>query len=558
MEKTYGISVRSVLDMEVLKGAKLFAGRGGLDRIVTSMNVMVETPDIVKWVSPGDLLVTTAYSIRDDVKRLASLVPVLNAHGVVGLGIKPKEFIPEMPREVIEAANALSFPIFEIPAELSFSKIITPVLTTILNNQAQVLMDIYDLQKSLTATMLSGGNLQAITQTLHNRYGNSVAIYNEFFSSYVISAAFSRRDVIYRQMENCVRGSGMNDLAADFSNTLSRRERCMVDGKECTKITVPIYSDKKLYGYIFMWEDNREITSVDLAVIEASTSLIALDMIKKISIFEMENNHKVSFLDDLLVNDDLSQRRALANAEYFDFDIEAVHQVAVVQVCNTNNSLSLSNGALYKMNNSIVRVLRRLSRNAACKLLFVNKCDNIVLVFENKLRSTDLCKQEVTQFMETLCGALRGDSLLEFICIGVGRAYREAADLWKSLAEAKRAASCGPIDREHALCYEDLGVYRFLSYENLQPELLSFYTETLKVLVDYDREHDSELVHTLSLYFKCNGNLKRLAEELGVHYNTVAYRIQRIKELAGVSFDNSDQLLNLQIALKIHEIHKTR
>ena len=57
---------------------------------------------------------------------------------------------------------------------------------------------------------------------------------------------------------------------------------------------------------------------------------------------------------------------------------------------------------------------------------------------------------------------------------------------------------------------------------------------------------------------KCNGNLKRLAEELGVHYNTVAYRIQRIKELAGVSFDNSDQLLNLQIALKIHEIHKTR
>ena len=55
----------------------------------------------------------------------------------MGLGIKPKEFIPEMPREVIEAANALSFPIFEIPAELSFYKIITPVLPTILTNQAQ-------------------------------------------------------------------------------------------------------------------------------------------------------------------------------------------------------------------------------------------------------------------------------------------------------------------------------------------------------------------------------------------------------------------------------------
>lgn len=46
MDKTYGISVRSVLEMEVLQGAKLIAGRGGLDRVVTSMNVM-EVPDII-------------------------------------------------------------------------------------------------------------------------------------------------------------------------------------------------------------------------------------------------------------------------------------------------------------------------------------------------------------------------------------------------------------------------------------------------------------------------------------------------------------------------------
>ena len=95
----------------------------------------------------------------------------------------------------------------------------------------------------------------------------------------------------------------------------------------------------------------------------------------------------------------------------------------------------------------------------------------------------------------------------------------------------------------------------FLSYENLRPELIIFYNETLKVLVDYDHDRDSELVHTLSLYFKCGGNLKRLAEEMGVHYNTVAYRIQRIKELAHVSFDNADQMLILQIALKIYEVN---
>ena len=42
---------------------------------------------------------------------------------------------------------------------------------------------------------------------------------------------------------------------------------------------------------------------------------------------------------------------------------------------------------------------------------------------------------------------------------------------------------------------------------------------------------------------------------MGVHYNTVSYRSPRIKELAHVSFDNADQMLNLQIALKIYEVN---
>lgn len=206
--------------------------------------------------------------------------------------------------------------------------------------------------------------------------------------------------------------------------------------------------------------------------------------------------------------------------------------MAVVQVINSHNSLSLSNGALYKMNNNIVRVLRRLSRSASYKLLFVNKCDNIVLVFEQSSRSPALCKQEVSQFMEVFGKALADDGLLEFISIGIGRAYPDTADLWKSCSEAKRAAGCGSVGGVRVHYFEDMGVYRFLSCDTLQNELQSFYTETLKVLVDYDRDHDSELVRTLQTYFKCGGNLKKLAEELGVHYNTVAYRIQRIKELA--------------------------
>ncbi len=547
MDANYGISMNSILRMEILQDAKLLAGASGTDQIVTSVNVMVD-PNVVNLVSGGELLVSTAYAVRENLPQLLELIPQLKQRGVVALGLKFNSYINEIPQEILILCDTLSFPLFEIPNSISFSQLITPIMTTIVNNQAQMLGDIYELQKALTATMLSGGGLQSIVQTLFDRFGNSIAIYNDFFSSFVLACSDRRRESITRRMEDLVR---VGSSGRETVSLMSSREVDNVDGLICNKIIIPIYSDKKKYGSIYIWEDNREITNVDLAVLEASTSLIALDMIKKISMYEMENNHKASFLDDLLVHDEERQRKSLANAEYFDFDVDAEHRVAVIRVLSGNSTIG--NSSLYKTNNSIVNILRRVSRDSSIKVLFVNKCDSIVLVFELPVHEDGNYLQQLHSFVDSAMNALEAEGILSMVSIGMGRSYADATNLWKSFNEAGRAAACWNIDDVRIHSYEDLGVYRFLSYEVLRPELVLFYNETLKVLVDYDHDRDSELVHTLSLYFRCGGNLKRLAEEMGVHYNTVAYRIQRIKELAHVSFDNADQMLNLQIALKIYE-----
>lgn len=547
MDANYGISMNSILRMEILQDAKLLAGASGTDQIVTSVNVMVD-PNVVNLVSGGELLVSTAYAVRENLPQLLELIPQLKQRGVVALGLKFNSYINEIPQEILILCDTLSFPLFEIPNSISFSQLITPIMTTIVNNQAQMLGDIYELQKALTATMLSGGGLQSIVQTLFDRFGNSIAIYNDFFSSFVLACSDRRRESITRRMEDLVH---IGSSGRETDSLMSSREVDNVDGLICNKIIIPIYSDKKKYGSIYIWEDNREITNVDLAVLEASTSLIALDMIKKISMYEMENNHKASFLDDLLVHDEERQRKSLANAEYFDFDVDAEHRVAVIRVLSGNSTIS--NSSLYKTNNSIVNILRRVSRDSSIKVLFVNKCDSIVLVFELPVHEDGNYLQQLHSFVDSAMNALEAEGILSMVSIGMGRSYADATNLWKSFNEAGRAAACWNIDDVRIHSYEDLGVYRFLSYEVLRPELVLFYNETLKVLVDYDHDRDSELVHTLSLYFRCGGNLKRLAEEMGVHYNTVAYRIQRIKELAHVSFDNADQMLNLQIALKIYE-----
>ena len=65
-----GVTVREILRLPPLANARLVAGESGLDRRVLHVNVM-EVPDILPWVEPDELLLTTAYPLRDDRVALA-------------------------------------------------------------------------------------------------------------------------------------------------------------------------------------------------------------------------------------------------------------------------------------------------------------------------------------------------------------------------------------------------------------------------------------------------------------------------------------------------------
>ena len=71
------LTLREALTMvEPLRKSRVVAGEQGLDNVVESVNVM-EVPDILDWVRPGELLVTTMYPLHDDAAAIEALVPRL-------------------------------------------------------------------------------------------------------------------------------------------------------------------------------------------------------------------------------------------------------------------------------------------------------------------------------------------------------------------------------------------------------------------------------------------------------------------------------------------------
>lgn len=552
MEKKVGIPIRDVLQLDSLSGVYMLAGEKGMDREVTSVNVL-EVPDIVDWVSPGELIITTAYPYKNNVSGLFELVEKLNAAKVSGLGIKSKRYIGEVPEEVIKRANELSFPIFEIPFSSAFSEIITQTLTAILNHQTFMLGQIHDLNRSLTQAMLSGGNLQEISQILYQRFGNSVAIISDYLSSFVCNTTDQKRDQICRIIESEKQEQLLRDESSP--NAMSTyRVTDQLEGEACERIVIPICNEKILYGKIYVWEDFRELSGVEQSSIESSTSLIALDIIKKLSILEIENNNHAGFLDNLLAGERRQYQKAMLSAKLFDFDPQAAHQVILLRLRRSQSQKSIAKKVLYNLNTNVIAVLRSTVKKAASKIIYANRGNSVVLLYQAPDDNESLAEKKIKYFLDILCERLDIEKLEPYLAIGVGRSYANSNELYKSLQEARRASFSPQACGHRAVFYSEIGIYRLLTFDSIRAESELFCEEMLKPLLLYDEEKDADIMKTVCAYFKCKGNLTKLARELNVHYNTIIYRLQKIKTLLHIDLESEQDLLDLQIALKIYEM----
>lgn len=133
---------------------------------------------------------------------------------------------------------------------------------------------------------------------------------------------------------------------------------------------------------------------------------------------------------------------------------------------------------------------------------------------------------------------------------GLQQSHREAR---QALTIQHRLAIDAPLAR-----FSDLGVYRLLFAAEHLPEIDEFHSEMLGGLLEYDQANHADLIKTLRAFFDANGSPKEAAQRLGVHRNTVLYRLERAKTLTGLDLNDAETRLRLQLALCIDTIKSSR
>lgn len=186
--------------------------------------------------------------------------------------------------------------------------------------------------------------------------------------------------------------------------------------------------------------------------------------------------------------------------------------------------------------------------------------DKIILILQSTEHpKSDQLHSLAYRFARNLVESyLKRQSPSGYVTIGIGTGYYDVLKISTSFQQAQSALNIGcrlnPSPREHKI-YDYVDVESYDILQHVPPHLLSqCLTNTLAPLLKYDNENKADLINTLEVYLSCCGSPSEAARILGVHRNTINFRIARIKDLLGKGLNDGETIFRLQMALRIYRL----
>ena len=494
-----GLRVREVLGVSTLAGARVLAGAGGLDRVVRRLNVM-EVPDILPWVKPHELLLTTGYPLRHNPDALVDLVAELDARGLAALAIKLHRYLDAVPPEMLAEADRRGFPIIEFPAGVGFDDVLNEVLSELLNRQAAVLARSEEVHRALVSVVLEGGGLTDLAAELARILAGPVLITDQ--AGRVLARAGDDPELVE------------------------------------PRAVVPIVAGRVDHGRIVAFS-RVPLTEADIHGLERAATVAALAITKQLAVAAVEGKYRADFLRDLLTGRVEDVPAAVAYARSFGWELDRPTVVVVAELDPGVDGRAVRE----RFASAWQTVVRSRDRKAPV----VGFTDEVVTVLG--VPPDGAVDKLVADLDRRIRDGTPGYSL------GISRVADAPTGLPQAYEQARKAIRIGR--RLHGTgaraSFDRLGVHRLISLIPDLGELRGFVDEVLGDLAA-DRPESADLRHTLEVLLDTNCNVAQAARRLHFHYNTLRYRIMKLERLVGPFTTVPSLRLDLALALRVLEL----
>lgn len=144
---TESLKVRNLLDMDAL-GTSLLAGQNGLDRVVLWAH-SCEMPNPEQWLGPNELLMTVGLCIPVDEEDQIAFIRRLDSAKLAGLVVGDDQVAPQLSAAMLAESERLGFPVMLTAHTVPFAAIGRTVAAVNSTTQTQQVLTLSRLYSAL-------------------------------------------------------------------------------------------------------------------------------------------------------------------------------------------------------------------------------------------------------------------------------------------------------------------------------------------------------------------------------------------------------------------------
>lgn len=487
-------TVRDLVEIPSLN-TRFLAGRDGAGRAIHWAHTC-ELAAPWEWLGRGDLLMTNGFAVPSATEAQIAFVRQLDAEGISGVAVGEELHSPPLSGEMLAEADRLGFPVLSTAYDVPFIAVAQAVAQA--NRHAE--------QERMTLTMRI---YEAVRQSAHDAPSEIVRRIGADLGS--------RLHVVDRAGQPLLDGEPLDDdlrervvaVVDERAGSLPAVMR-VPDGDQQAVIT-PVPASE----FACVVARPRGDASPALAVLQHVAAVIAIEIERRIA--QQEARRRLG--SELLAH--LIDRRIDAES--------GSRQLA---------DFGLGEGALVLMavdgeGDGCPDVLNRALRRAGVSNLQLRRSRTIYV----------LVPGDAAVQVESIIGEQHAAGLSGPVS-GVGQMPDAAKEAGWALETAR--------GRHRGLTRYGDEAPPFMP--RTVTEARTAADDVLGDLLAYDAEHAGDLIRSLRQFLAANRSWQRTAAAMGVHKQTLVYRMRRVEELTGRRLDDTDDVAQLWLALKAHDL----
>jgi purine catabolism regulator len=505
-------------------GLEVAAGRAGADAPVRWVHIS-ELPDPTPWLSGGELLLTTGFQLDTPERRRQFLRRLSSSH-LAGLGFGTGFDHPEIPPDLLEQANELAFPVFEVPYELPFIALTERAFTTLVNEQYDVLQRGIAIHKRLERLVLEEKGLDEVVRALAAATGGAVCVLSS--RGEAIASAEFRRPLpagAVEQVGEEARRRGEDENPDEFAP--DHRE---IAGRSLV-LPVSTRGRGSPQAWLLAALDSGGLGDFERLILQQAVTVVALELMRQRAMLDTERRLAGDVLAEALTGR-LSQEELRMRLRPFGVGANAAVLVFSSGGEDTPGPAELDRFLAEAGAPGLVATREQL----LCAVLDGREGLDPVALAERACDALDggTGKLRAAASRQAPVGALR-NSFHEARCA------LEAAGL--ANGRARRVAS-----------YRDLGAFQLILSLQDDEALRLYCDSVLGPLETASGEYGDELIRSLETYIEQNGQWEKAARELFCHRHTLRYRIRRVEQLTGRDLSKARDRIEFWLALRAREL----